>query len=113
MDKQAWKTEFRRQYERHEQELRQLFFALYPDAQTAYGSLEAILYRSWLARASTLRRIDRQRQENPTWYKGNDLLGMCLYVEQFAGTLNGVREKQDYLRDAHVNYLHQIGRAHV
>ena len=34
MDKQAWKTEFRRQYERHEQELRQLFFALYPDAQT-------------------------------------------------------------------------------
>ena len=31
---------------------------------------------------------------------------MLMYVKAFAGTLNGVREKLDYIEDCGVNYLH-------
>ena len=40
------------------------------------------------------------------WYKSGDMLGMMLYIDNFAGTLQGVREKIDYLEKANVNYIH-------
>ena len=40
------------------------------------------------------------------WYKAGDMLGMMLYIDNFAGNLQGVREKIDYLEKANVNYIH-------
>lgn len=50
--------------------------------------------------------LDAQRELDPDWYRGRDLLGMLMYVDAFAGTLRGVREKLGYLQEAGVNYLH-------
>ena len=37
------------------------------------------------------------RMKDPDWYRSNELLGMMMYVDCFAGTLKGVQEKLPYL----------------
>ena len=106
MDKQAWTPEFRARFERHEEELRWLFMELYHGDLHAYEYFCEMLYRSYNERSEALRAIDRQRLNDPDWYKGNNLVGMLMYVDCFAGTLKGVREKLDYVQESGVNYLH-------
>ena len=89
-----------------EQEMKQLFFSLYPHEDAAYSAFSDMLYRAWLERSPALRELDRQREAEPSWYKGRDLVGMLMYVKAFAGNLRGVREKLDYLQESGVNYLH-------
>jgi amylosucrase len=57
-------------------------------------------------RSESLKALDGKREADPDWYKGNNMLGMCLYVKPFAGNLNGVRKKLPYLKECGVNYLH-------
>ena len=98
--------EFDRRLESRREELEALFLSLYPAQREALHALLETLRRRQRSRAVSLKERDRSREEAPDWYKGSDLLGMCLYVDQFAGTLRGVREKLPYLRDCGVNYLH-------
>lgn len=53
-----------------------------------------------------LKALDREREQHPDWYKKNNLLGMMMYTDAFAGTLVGVKEKLDYIESCNVNYLH-------
>ena len=89
-----------------EQELRQLFFRLYPGDEASYAAFEEMLYHAWLERPEPLRALDLQREKDPAWYKGHDLMGMLMYVKAFAGTLRGVQAKLDYVQESGVNYLH-------
>ena len=98
--------EFDRRLESRREELEALFLSLYPAQREALRELQETLRRRQRNRPVSLKTRDRSREEAPDWYKGSDLLGMCLYVDQFAGTLRGVREKLPYLRDCGVNYLH-------
>ena len=50
--------------------------------------------------------MDREREEDPQWYKGNRMVGMMMYVDAFAGDLNGVLKHLDYIEECGVNYLH-------
>ncbi len=106
MDRQDWNPEFLERFERHEEELRWLFMELYHGSAEAYSGFTDMLLRSYEDRSAALKAIDRSRVSNPNWYKGNDLVGMLMYVDCFAGTLKGVREKLDYIADCGVNYLH-------
>ena len=106
MDKQGWAQEFRSRFERHEEELRWLYMELYHGDEQAWDYFADMLCRAYENRRDGLRRLDRQRLEEPDWYKGGDLVGMLMYVDCFAGTLQGVREKLDYIQDCGVNYLH-------
>jgi hypothetical protein len=36
---------------------------------------------------------DQARQADPTWLLSENMIGMTLYVDLFAGTFEGVREK--------------------
>ncbi len=101
-----WEQPFADRFQSREAELKQLFFSLYPDDEQAFSYFADMLYRTYQQRSPALRRLDAQREEKPSWYKGRDLVGMQLYVKAFAGTLRGVREKLDYLQEAGVNYLH-------
>ena len=106
MDKQEWSREFRERFERHEEELRWLFMELYRGDEHAYEYFVNMLWRSYEERSEDLRKLDRRRLEDPGWYKGNNLVGMLMYVDCFAGTLQGVRQKLDYIQETGVNYLH-------
>ena len=98
--------EFTRRRERHEDELKWLFCELYHGDMDAYGRFMQMLRRAYDARSEALCASDRRREQDPDWYRGNHLVGMLMYVDRFAGDLQGVREKLDYIREAGVNYLH-------
>ena len=106
MDKRGWDKVFAARFARHEDELKWLYCELYNTDMQAYEYFVGMLYRAWQARPKALRALDAEREANPDWYRGRDMTGMLMYVSAFAGTLNGVRGKLDYLRDCGVNYLH-------
>ena len=102
--KQMIDTAFRSRLARHERELKELYLALYRD-EGMYEQLLRELERFHMERSEALKRRD-ERKGGTDWYKSAELLGMMLYIDNFAGNLAGVREKLDYLESANVNYLH-------
>ena len=104
--KEHWKTEFADRFRRHEAELKGLYDELYHHDEQAYQYFTEMLYRCWEERSESLRATDREREASPDWYKGHEMTGMLMYVNAFAGTLQGVRQKLDYISDCGVNYLH-------
>lgn len=96
---------YRKRFERHLDELRWLYMELY-DNGSMFAELCDHLSRFYEERAKDLKERDREREKAPDWYKKNDMLGMMLYIDNFAGNLRGVREKLDYLKSCNVNYIH-------
>ncbi len=106
MDRNDWDAAFAGRFARHEDELKWLYCELYHNDMEAYRYFVDMLYRAWQDRPEALRRIDAAREADPDWYRRRDVTGMLMYVNAFAGTLNGVRQRLDYIRDCGVNYLH-------
>lgn len=91
---------------RHYDELKWLYCELYNNNMEAFDWLCDSLYGYYQERNADLKKLDRSRVKNPDWYKQNDLLGMMMYTNAFAGTLKGVKEKLPYVKSCGVNYLH-------
>lgn len=117
--------------------LQRLLDALPPELQDAaarrYASRETLLqerlqalyghlpqYGQWLdrlmaalgalmaARPPALRALDAQREADPNWFTGQQMLGYSAYVKQFGGSLAGVRARIPHLRELGVSYLHLL-----
>ena len=50
--------------------------------------------------------LDHEREITPDWLQREQAVGYVTYVDRFAGTLAGVRERLPYLRELGVTYLH-------
>ena len=87
-------------------ELKSLYDTLYPGCGEQLDRLLRLLENAWTERPNPMKRLDEMRLQNPGWYKERKLLGMQLYVNAFAGTLKGLRERLDYIETCGVNYLH-------
>ena len=87
-------------------ELKWLYCELYHNDTAAFEYFLDMLRRNFQERRKSLRALDEKRLEDPDWYYSNQLLGMMMYVDAFAGTLKGVQEKLPYLQECGVNYLH-------
>ena len=98
--------EYRDELTKYYDELKWLYCELYENRMDAFEELCRIMYRCYQERKRPLKELDTLRKENPDWYKGNKLLGMMLYVDAFAGNLEGVRNKLDYIEECNVNYIH-------
>ena len=98
-------TLFQARLGRHMDELRWLYMELY-DNDSMFAELcdELRVYAD--ERPAALKKRDIQREADPEWYKSNDLLGMMLYSDNFAGDLNGVRKKLPYIEKTGVNLIH-------
>lgn len=57
-------------------------------------------------RREALKKRDRDREKHPFWYRGNEIVGMMLYVDNFAGNLKGVIKRLDYFTESGINYIH-------
>ena len=90
----------------HYDELKWLYHELYHGDERAFDYFCGMLRESYEARPAALRRLDKERLSDPDWYRRRDMLGMQMYVDSFAGTIRGVTEHLDYLRETGVNYLH-------
>ncbi|MCH5268355.1 MAG: amylosucrase [Lachnospiraceae bacterium] len=89
----------------HFEELKYLYMELY-DNSSMYAELEQQLKCFFDERNRDLKKLDFEREKRADWYKQNDMLGMMLYIDNFAGNLKGVKEKLDYLEKSNVNYVH-------
>ena len=99
------KTDFERRLARHIDELRWLYMELYQN-DAMFAELCGELHRFAEERSAALKKRDLEREADPEWYKSNDLTGMMLYIDNFAGDLNGVRKKLPYIEQTGVNLLH-------
>ena len=99
-------SEFVTRLNAHSDELKWLYCELYDNDMMAYRYFVDMLRRAYTDRKEALRGLDEARIQKPDWFRSNKMLGMMLYVDNFAGDLRGVREKLPYLRECGVNYLH-------
>ncbi len=98
-------TVFQERLKRHHDELRWLYMELYNNGDM-FAELCDQLNTYALDRAPELQKLDREREQDPEWFRGNDMLGMMLYIDNFAGNLEGVKRKLDYLSSCNVNCIH-------
>ena len=98
--------EYKERFARHYDELKWLYFELYQGQEKYFLQLCSSLLDYYRYRAEDLKESDRNRESNPDWCRKNDLLGMMMYTENFAGNLQGVKKHLDYLQKCNINYLH-------
>lgn len=96
---------FKKRLEKHHDELRWLYMELY-DNDEMFGELCSQMYRFFTERNESLKKLDKKREKDPDWFRKNDMLGMMLYIDNFAGNLKGVEKKIDYLQSCNVNCVH-------
>ena len=104
--KVVYNDEYKKRFGKHFAELKWLYVQLYGEEGSHFDELCDQMYQWYSDRRDTLKKLDREREENPDWYKSQDILGMMMYTEQFADTLKGVQEHLDYVESCNVNYLH-------
>lgn len=98
-------AEYQKRFRKNLDELKWLYMELYQN-DWMFDELCGQMHRFYLERRESLKEMDRRREKNPEWFKQNDMMGMMLYVDNFADNLQGVRQKLDYLKECGVNYIH-------
>jgi len=106
-DWRAFETRLRHEWER----LFGLLIGLYGGQYDFFYHLEEILgavARSWLTRPTWLKQLDARREVPPAWFQSQQMVGGMCYVDLFAGTLNGLRDRLPYLKKLGLTYLHMM-----
>src|SRR4051794_36301892 len=96
-------------FERWFTELRDPLMALYGGDErfpAAFSRLLREIAATAAERPRELRMLDHEREVTPDWLQREQAVGYVTYVDRFAGTLAGVRERLPYLRELGVTYLH-------
>lgn len=96
---------FQKRLAKHHDELKWLYMELYQN-DSMFAELCENMYQYYKERKRQLKARDEQREKRPDWFKKNDMLGMMLYIDNFAGNLKGVKEKISYLTDCNINCIH-------
>lgn len=96
---------FKERLAKHHDELKWLYMELYQN-DSMFAELCTNMYLYYEDRRNQLKERDEQREKTPDWFKKNDMLGMMLYVDNFAGNLKGIKKKLSYLAECNVNCIH-------
>jgi amylosucrase len=100
---------FRLRLERSRDDLFGMLGRLYgahPDYPAFAEALGAALRAAWRKRPRDLKWLDLRRDLEPDWFQRPGMAGYVFYIDRFAGTLEGVREKLPYLKDLGITYVH-------
>lgn len=81
-------------------------YGAHPDYAAFREKLLKALKKAWAARPADLKRLDLKRDLEPDWFQRPDMAGYVFYIDRFAGTLQGVLDKLDYLTDLGITYVH-------
>jgi amylosucrase len=105
---EQWRS-FLGRFEQEFPRLERLFVRVYGEGSRTHRELAALagqLATSWQDRSEALRELDAAREADPQWFQSNRMLGGVLYVDRYAGDLEGVRAQIPYLRELGLTYLH-------
>ncbi len=105
-ERENWDEVFTKRLSRCYDEMKWLYGELYYGNEEAFDYFLTMLFNNYSARKPALKRLDESREALPAWYKDGTLIGMLMYTQCFAGSLKGVEEHLDYIRECGVNYLH-------
>ncbi len=86
-----------------------LFQKLYgdrPDFEEQAQKLVETMARQYIKRPPHLRELDLERERDYNWFLNQKWVGMALYCDGFADTLNGLRERLGYFQELGVNLVH-------
>ncbi len=89
--------------------IQSLFTELYrhhPAGSAAFEQLIENLIIAHIERPQSLKQKDETKEKKDYWYLDNELCGMSLYVDRFAGSLAAMPGKLPYLEELGVNLLH-------
>lgn len=87
-------------------ELFEALYAEHPKKVIEFQNLISTIFKAEKQRKTTLKKRDLEKESKGTWFLSNDLVGMSLYVDRFAGSLSKIPNKLPYLKDLGVNFLH-------
>ena len=96
---------FMERLQRHHDELRWLYMELYGN-DDMFAELCGQMKWYYDQRSAKLKKLDAEREAAGEWYRKRDMLGMMMYIDNFAGNIKGVQEKLPYLEECNVNYIH-------
>ena len=99
------KSRFHKRMSKHLDELEMLYMGLYHNS-SMFAELCNQLECFYNERKSSLKESDLKREADSGWYKQNDMLGMMLYIDNFAENIKGVEDRLDYIEKCNVNYIH-------
>ena len=81
-------------------------YGQHPHADERFESLIVTVIRAYRNREADLIKRDDEKSDQGTWFLNNELMGMSLYVDRFAGNLAALPSRLPYLEDLGVNFLH-------
>uniref|UniRef100_UPI00258A89C7 alpha-amylase family glycosyl hydrolase n=1 Tax=Algoriphagus sp. TaxID=1872435 RepID=UPI00258A89C7 len=93
----------------HLPKIHRLFGEIYGgcfDAEQQFLELLRSLILAHKSRESGLKKRDQEKSEKGVWFLSNQLAGMSLYVDRFAGSLKTMPTKLSHLEELGVNFLH-------
>jgi amylosucrase len=85
-------------------EITKLHRSLY--GENGLGILLETLRLRWSKRPDFMRTLDIRRDADPLWYQRSTVVGMMLYVDNFAGTFAEMPSKLSYLEKLGITYIH-------
>ena len=97
---------FSKRLEPYYDEVKWLYGELYPNDEQAFSYFLTMLHQAFQERKKSLREWDEARGLDSEWYAGNEMLGMVMYTQCFAGDLKGVKKHLDYVEECGANYVH-------
>ena len=86
-----------------------LFSQLYgqrPDFQEQLVRLIDVMAARYVERSRELEDRDMARERDHNWFLSQELVGMALYADGFAGNLQGLQARLPYLQELGVNMIH-------
>ena len=72
----------------------------------AFDALLSALILFYQQRPAIFKKKDTTKAKKQNWFLSNEITGMSLYVDRFAGNLKGLQEKLPYFKELGVNFLH-------
>ena len=89
--------------------IHELFEELYsnhPVKTHEFEHLISTVFKAHVERKSVFKKMDEEKEAKGIWFLSNELVGMSLYADRFAGKLSKIEGKLPYLKDLGVNFLH-------
>ena len=75
-------------------------------AKNVFAQLLDTIITAYTNRPDILKQRDEEKEARSHWFLSNDITGMSLYVDRFAGNLQNLANKLHYFKKLGVNLLH-------
>lgn len=100
---------FERRIQDYYPRLFKIYYHLYGHRHDFYFHLEDLLDKlagMWIDRPDDLKKLDTQREQEPLWFQSQSMVGGVCYVDLFAGSLAGIKDKIPYFTEIGITYFH-------